>query len=145
MEAILLIILIGLAGGIAVGLQSPMASMISQRLGILESVFIIHIGGALIALLLLLFTGGGKLAQWRSVPWYALGAGVFGLIVIGAISFMIPRVGVAAAIIAIVAGQLLVSTVLDHFGWLGAMVRPMDPTRAIGLAIVLVGVWLTVK
>lgn len=145
MEAILLIILIGLAGGIAVGLQSPMASMISQRLGIFESVFIIHIGGALIALLLLLFTGGGKLAQWRSVPWYALGAGVFGLIVIGAISFMIPRVGVAAAIIAIVAGQLLVSTVLDHFGWLGAMVRPMDPTRAIGLAIVLVGVWLTVK
>src|SRR5512134_3669993 len=118
MEAILLIILIGLAGGIAVGLQSPMASMISQRLGIFESVFIIHIGGALIALLLLLFTGGGKLAQWRSVPWYALGAGVFGLIVIGAISFMIPRVGVAAAIIAIVAGQLLVSTILDHFGWL---------------------------
>ena len=45
MESILLIILIGLAGGIAVGLQSPMASMITQRLGIFESVFIVHIGG----------------------------------------------------------------------------------------------------
>jgi len=33
MESILLIILIGLAGGIAVGLQSPMASMITQQLG----------------------------------------------------------------------------------------------------------------
>jgi bacterial/archaeal transporter family-2 protein len=145
MESILLIILIGLAGGVAVGLQSPMASMITQRLGIFESVFIVHMGGAIIALIPLLFYGGGKLAQWRSIPWYALGAGVFGLIVIGAISYMIPRIGVAGAITTIVAGQLLVSTILDQFGWLGAMERPMDPARAIGLAVVLVGVWLTVR
>jgi len=145
MESILLIILSGLAGGVAVGLQSPMASMISQRLGTLESVFIVHVGGALISLLPLLFYGGGKLAQWRSVPWYTLGAGIFGLIVIGAISFMIPRVGVAASIVTIVAGQLLVGTILDQFGWLGAMERPLDVTRVIGLAVVLVGVWLTVK
>jgi transporter family-2 protein len=145
MDSILLIILIGLAGGVAVGLQSPMASMITQRLGIFESVFIVHVGGALIALLPLLFYGGGKLAQWRSVPWYVLGAGVFGLIVISAISYMIPRVGVAASITTIVAGQLLVGTILDHFGLLGAMGRSLDPTRALGLAIVLVGVWLTVK
>ena len=145
MESILLIILIGLAGGIAVGLQSPLASMITQRLGIFESIFIIHIGGAILALLPLLFYSGGKLAQWRSVPWYALGAGIFGLIVISAISYMIPRVGVAASITTIVAGQLLVGTILDHFGWLGAMGRSLDPTRAIGLAVVLVGVWLTVR
>lgn len=145
MESILLIILIGLAGGVAVGLQSPMASMLTQRLGIFESVFIIHIGGALLALLPLLFYGGGKLAQWRSVPWYVLGAGIFGLVVIGAISYMIPRVGVAASITTIVAGQLLVSTFLDHFGLLGAMERSLEPTRALGLGIVLVGVWLTVR
>jgi len=145
MESIILIILVGLAGGVAVGLQSPMASMITQRLGIFESVFIVHIGGAIIALLPLLFYGGGKLSQWRSVPWYTLGAGIFGLIVIGAISYMIPRVGVAAAITAIVAGQLLVSTVLDHFGLLGTSVRSLDPTRILGMAVVLVGVWLTVK
>lgn len=145
MESILLIILIGLAGGIAVGLQGPMASMISQRLGIFESVFIVHVGGAVIALLPLLFNGGGKLAQWKALPWYTLFAGAFGLIVIGAISYMIPRVGVAAAIITVVAGQILVSTVLDHFALLGATGRPMDPGRAIGLAVVLVGVWLTVR
>ena len=145
MESILLIILIGLIGGVAVGLQSPMASMISQRLGLFESVLIIHLGGAVVALIPLLMYGGGKLGQWRSLPWYTLVAGIFGLIVIGAISYMIPRVGVAAAITTIVAGQLLVSTVLDHFGLLGAMGRAMEPTRALGLAIVLVGVWLTVK
>jgi len=145
MEPILLIILIGLAGGVAVGLQGPLASMISLRLGILESVFIVHIGGACVALLSLLFYGGGKLTQWKQLPWYTLVAGMFGLVVISAISYTIPRVGVSAAIITIVAGQLLVSTILDHFGMLGAMVRPLDLTRATGLAVVLLGVWLTVR
>lgn len=145
MESVILIIFIGLAGGVAVGLQGPLASMISQRLGTFESVFIVHVGGALIALVPLLFYGGGKLTQWKQLPWYTLVAGAFGLVVISAISYMIPRVGVAAAIITIVAGQLLVSTILDQYGWLEATVRPVDGSRAIGLLVVLVGVWLTVK
>ena len=145
MESVILIILIGLAGGAAVGLQSPLASMISQRLGVFESVFIVHLGGAMVVLVPLLFMGGGKLSEWRSLPWYALCAGVFGLIVIAAISFMIPRIGVAASITAIVAGQLLVGLFLDHFGLLGASIRPMDLTRGLGIVVVLAGVWLTVK
>ncbi len=145
MDSIFFLILVGVVGGIAVGLQSPMASMITQRLGMFESVFIVHIGGALIALLPILIYRGGKLSQWRSVPWYVLGAGVFGLVVIAAISYLIPRIGVAASITTIVAGQMLMGTILDHFGWLGTMERSLDPSRALGLAIVLVGVWLTVK
>jgi len=144
MESILFIILIGLAGGIAIGLQNPMASMITQRLGIFESVFIVHVGGAVIALIPILILGS-KLSQWRSVPWYALGAGFFGLIVIGSVSYMIPRIGIAAAITTIVAGQLLVGLALDHFGLLGATVKPLELTRVIGIAVVLAGVWLTVK
>lgn len=145
METIFLIIAVGLVGGIAVGLQSPLASMLTQRLGLFESVLIVHLGGALLAAMPLLLYGGGQLAQWRSVPWYALAAGAFGLVVIAAISYMIPRVGVAAAITTIVAGQLLVSTVLDHYGLLGAASRPLDATRILGLGVVMVGVWLTVK
>ena len=145
MQPILLIILVGLAGGVAVGLQSPMASMLSQRLGTWESIFIVHIGGTLFALLPLLYFGGGRLREWRTVPWYALLAGIFGLVVIAAISYMIPRIGVAGSIITVVAGQLLVGTILDHFGWLGAVERPLDATRLLGLGILFLGVWLTVK
>jgi transporter family-2 protein len=145
MNNIILIILIGLAGGVAVGLQSPLASMISGQLGTLEGIFIVHIGGAIASLIPLLFIGGGNLGNWRSVPWYALVAGIFGLVVIGAVSYMIPRIGVAGSIITIVAGQLLVGTLLDHFGLLGAAQRSLDSTRIIGLAVVFVGVWLTVK
>jgi transporter family-2 protein len=145
MESVLFVILVGLVGGVAVGLQSPLASMLSQRLGMLESVFIVHVGGAIISLLPLLIIGGGRLGQWRTAPWYALGAGVFGLIVIVAISYTIPRVGVAAAITAVVAGQITTAAILDHFGLLGAAVRPIDAPRALGLAVVMLGVWLTVR
>jgi transporter family-2 protein len=110
-----------------------------------ESVFIVHMGGALVALVPLLLYGGGKLGQWRSVPAYALGAGVFGLIVIAAISYTIPRVGVAAAVTTVVGGQILVSALLDHFGVLGAVARPLDLPRLLGLAVVMLGVWLTVR
>jgi len=145
MESIFFIIVIGLIGGFAVGLQSPLASMISQRLGVFESVFIVHLGGALVALIPLLYFAGGKLAQWKTLPWYTLVAGAFGMIVIAAISYIIPRAGVAVSVTAVVAGQLLVGTILDHYGLLGAMEKPLDPTRILGLIVVLVGVWLTTK
>ena len=144
MQPIFFIILIGLIGGIAIGFQSPMASMISQRMGVLESVFIIHAGGAVGALIPLIVFGN-KLTEWRSVPSYTLAAGLFGLVVIYAMSYMIPRIGIAGALITLLAGQLLIGSLLDHFGLLGAMQRPFDFTRAFGLAIVMLGVWLTVK
>ena len=145
MQTVLIIIFIGLLGGMAVGVQAPLSSMITQRLGVMESVFIVHIGGALAALVPLIYFGGGKLGNWRSVPWYASAAGVFGLVVIFSMSYMIPRIGVATALIILLAGQLVIGTILDHFGLLGASVRPIDGTRVIGLSVVLLGVWLSVK
>ena len=145
MQSLIVIILIGLAGGMAVGIQAPLSSMISQKLGVLESVFIIHIGGAFFALIPLLIYGGGKLGNWRTVPWYALCAGVFGLVVIFSMSYMIPRVGIATALIILLAGQLLIGTLLDYFGLLGAVQRPVDFMRVLGLAVVLLGAWLSVK
>ncbi len=145
MQSILVIILIGLIGGMAVGLQAPMSSMISQKLGVLESIFIIHLGGAIAVLIPMLIFGTGKISNWRTVPWYALVAGAFGLVVIFSMSYMIPRIGVATALIILLAGQIFIGSILDHFGLLGAAVRPMDLTRVLGLAVVLTGVWLSMK
>lgn len=145
MQSIIVIILVGLAGGVAVGLQGPLASLMTQRIGVFESIFIVHLGGAMFALVPLLIIGGGRIGQWRSVPWYALGAGFFGLVVLSAVSYIIPRVGVATAIITVVAGQLAVGTLLDQFGLLGGTGRPLDAARVLGLVCVMAGVWLTVK
>ncbi len=143
-QPLFFIILIGILGGMAIGVQSPMASTLSQRLGMMESIFIVHAGGA-VAVLIPLIVFGSRLGQWRSVPWYTLGAGAFGLIVISSMSYMIPRIGVAGALITLLAGQLFVGSILDHFGWMGVAQRAIDPPRIIGLCVVMLGVWLAVK
>lgn len=145
MQAIVFVLLAGLAGGIAIGFQAPLSSLISQRLGMMESVFIIHLGGTLVALVPLLFMRGGRLGDWQQLPWYALGAGAFGLVLITALSYTIPRLGAATTIILVVAGQLIVALLLDHFGLLGMAVRPLQLSRLVGIAVVLAGVWLLVR
>ena len=144
-QSLILAVIIGLIGGIAVGLQGPLSSLMSQRIGTMGSVFIIHLGGAVIAGVLLLVLGAGNLGAWRRVPWYALVAGVFGVIVISAVSYTIPRIGAAVTVTLIITAQLILSTLLDHFGLLGTSVRPFDLPRVAGIAVLLVGTWLIVR
>ena len=145
MTALFPIICIGLVGGMAIGLQGPFSSIIGQRLGILEGVFIIHLGGAVAALIPLTFMGGGRLGGWQSLPWYVLLSGVLGMVVVAAMAYIIPRIGAAPAVVIIVAGQLLVGSLLDHLGLFGLAMKPIDLQRAVGLLTVFMGVWLTVR
>lgn len=140
-----LTLLVGVLGGMSAAFQSPLASMIGQRLGMLESIFIVHIGGAVAVLLPLLARGGGKLSQAASLPWYALIAGIFGLGIVGAVNFCIPRVGVAVTLVTVVAGQLVLGMLLDHFGLLGVEIRPFDLRRLAGLLAVFAGTWLILR
>lgn len=145
MTQLILIAIIGILGGAAIGLQAPLASMLAKGMGLLESVFIVHLGGVVLAGLPLLVLGGGKLGKWQSVPWYALLAGVLGAAVVTSMVYMVPRIGVAAAIILILSGQLLAGTLIDHVGGLGVEVHALTLSRVIGLALVFLGVWITVR
>ena len=53
-----------------------------------------------------------------------------------------PRIGVAKMTALIVAGQVIVSMILDHQGWLGLAVREITPLRVAGGALVVAGVTL---
>ncbi len=145
MQAVVVISLIGLIGGIAVGLQQPLTNMIGQRLGVLESAFIIQLGGAIAAAIPLLYQRGGNLMNWQMVPWYALCGGVFGIFVLVGINVTFPRLGAVTTTFLIVTGQLVISVLLDHFGLLGTQVRPIDLTRVLGIIVLFIGVWLIVR
>lgn len=145
MTGLLLALAIAFVGGLAIGLQSPLASMMSQRIGSLESAFIVHLGGALIASIPLLVMGGGHLSKWREVPSYALLSGGLGLVLIVAISYSIPRIGLANTVAPLIAAQLIAGALIDHFGLLGLEVRLLDPLRTVGIALLFAGVWLVTK
>jgi len=140
-----LIIAIGLIGGIAIGVQAPMAAIMGERVGPLESVFFVHIGGAIVVGLLLIFFAGGKLDEWQQVPWWAWLAGSMGVIAVSSTIFMVPRIGVGGAIVLIIAGQLLIAAVIDHFGWMGVDTTPLTWQRTMGLGLVLLGAWFAVR
>lgn len=145
MQSMAIVILVGLLGGVAVSFQVPLANMITQRLGILESAFLVHFGGALTAAVPLIFLTGGQLGAWRALPWWVYLSGSLGIIVISAVTFAIPRIGVAPALTLLIVAQIIVGALLDHFGFLVDTVRPLDPTRIAGMLILIVGAWLIIR
>jgi transporter family-2 protein len=145
MQTLFVAIIFGLAGGAAAALQSPLTSLMSQRVGTMASVFVVHLGGALLAGMVLLALGGERLYAWRSVPWYCLAAGALGLVVLPAVSYAIPRIGTVATITLIIAGQLAVRVIVDQFGLLGTSVRPLDLPRLLGIAVLALGAWLILR
>ena len=145
MTALLLALAVAMIGGMAVGVQGPLASLMAEKIGSLESAFVIHLGGAVAAGMVLLFVSGGGLPGWRQVPWYALAAGVLGLFLFAALSYTIPRIGVTSTYAAIIIAQLLLGSILDHFGVFGVEVRPFDANRAMAIGVLGLGVWLMAR
>lgn len=142
---IFFLVLLALIGGIAVTLQGQFMGVMDQSIGTRESVFITYAGGGLAITILMLFLRGGNIKAATSVPWYALTAGLVGLLIVGTIGFTVPRLGLTTALTLVLAGQFLASVLIEHFGWFGAPVRPFEWTRALGIAILLLGVWLTTR
>lgn len=140
-----LVVFIGLTGGVAVGIQSPIAGAMGQKVGGTASSVIVHLSGLILSVILLVVQGGQNIRDWRTLPWYMLGAGFFGLVLYQTINVTLPRLGATTMLALIIIGQLLTGVVLDTFGWLGVAARPIDLTRVVGIAILLVGGYLVMK
>jgi transporter family-2 protein len=139
------LILLPVIGGIAGTLQAHFMGVMDSKLGTVESMFITYGSGGLLIGLVMLLLRGGALGEWQTVPWYVLSAGVLGLMVVGILGFTAPRIGLVPVLTLFVASQFFVGAGLDHFGLLGAEVRPLDLSRASGLGVILFGVWLVLR
>ena len=146
MSSLMVAVLLALCGGIAVGFQGPLASLVGQRVGALGSGFVLHLSGALIAGLLLLFSGWQAMSGVTQIPWYALmGTGACGVIVIAAFSLAVPQIGMMATASLIIASQLVVASLLDHFGLLGLAQRSISMMRLAGMGVLLLGAWMVLR
>ncbi len=139
------VIVIGLVGGVAVGLQGPMSGAISAKLGPLVSSLIIHVGGAILSAVLLLFAGGVSLREVGSLPKPYLFAGVFGVVLYLTLAYTLPRVGVTVSVALLILAQLIIGLVLDHFGWLGTPQHSFNAARALGVVLLIGGAWLVTR
>ncbi len=145
MSTSLPLILIAAAGGVAVTLQAQFMGVMDKQIGTLESVFITYGTGGLLVGLAMLLSRGGNLAAWQTVPWYTLSAGALGLVIVGCIGYGTARMGLVTAMTVIVAAQFMAGALVDHFGVLGADLRPLDLSRTVGMGLMLAGTWLVVR
>lgn len=124
-----------LNGGLASRLQNP---ILASTIALLAAIFVIVSA-------LLLTEGVPRFNFDRSIPiWFYFG-GVFVAIYILGMTWVAPRFGVGNAVAFVLLGQLISMALIDHFGWLGAAQYPINLQRVIGLVLMTVGVFLSVR
>ncbi len=78
-------------------------------------------------------------------PWWIwLGGAVGAAYIMAAVAFS-GRLGAAGWVGAVVAGQILTSVMLDHFGLVGFDVHPVGTWRAVGVVLLLAGAAIVLR
>jgi len=144
METIITLV-IGLIGGIAVGTQAPIAGAMGARVGGAASSFLVHLGGTVASAALLVARGGEQIAEWRRLPWYMLGSGVFGLVLYLSLSHTVQRIGAASAVTLVIVGQLFAGLAIDYLGAFGLPAQSIEPSRLVAVVLLLTGAYLMVR
>jgi bacterial/archaeal transporter family-2 protein len=83
-----------------------------------------------------------SVATLKNAPLVAFTGGLLGAVYLTCVVFLIPRLGVALTFSLIIAGQMLVTLVIDHFGFLGVPVHPINWQRLCGIVLIISGVIL---
>ena len=74
--------------------------------------------------------------------WWHWSGGVIGAFYVVCAIVLVPRLGAATLVAAVVAGQMVASLFLDHYGLVGYPRHSMDLWRVAGALLVMLGVFL---
>ncbi|HJS52188.1 MAG TPA: DMT family transporter [Pyrinomonadaceae bacterium] len=97
---------------------------------------------ALFAYALLSGEAVSNLASAKDAPPVAWIGGLLGAFFVAAAVTLVPRLGVAMTFSLIVAGQMVMTLIIDHFGLLGVPVKEVSIARIAGILLITGGVVL---
>jgi bacterial/archaeal transporter family-2 protein len=133
--------LLAVGAGVSFVMQQSVNADLRSALGSAAwAGFVCYLGGTLCMLVLAaaLRDGVPSTAAVLRSNWWAWSGGFFGAIYIAISILLVPRLGTAAFVALLIAGQMVASLVFDNYGWFGLAERPADPLRIFG-ALLLVG------
>lgn len=136
------LLLLPAIAGVAIALQTAFSGKLNRQIGSLETVIAIHFFGLLLAVIIYLFqeqSNFGFVAKTNLLP---IMAGSLGVIIIFTISKSFIENGALTTVLISVVIQLVVSKMIDHFGFFGVEKNPINLTQVIALAIVIGGIVL---
>lgn len=127
--------MLSFVGGVAIAIQAQINGGLGKKTGALEGAFISFFIGALALFFLVLFFGKGNLGAVFSVPKWQLIGGLLGAFYVGVMVLVVPKIGVAAVMVSVIAGQLIFGAIIDHFGLFGGKPIPIDLKKIIAIVL----------
>ena len=101
-----------------------------------------------VALFVCVIASGTPMTSFASIkeaPPIAWAGGFLGAFFVTAAVLLVPRIGVAMTFTTLIAGQMIVTLIIDHFGLLGVTVREISIARIGGILLIFAGVVLIRK
>lgn len=133
-----------LAAGIGIPVLAALNAALGIRLGSPAAAALILFCVALAATAVVtLATGPKALTQAPFAPKHLFFAGLLVAFYVLSITYVAPHFGIGNAVFFVLLGQLISAALIDHFGLFGARISPLDVTRALGIGVMALGVWIT--
>jgi bacterial/archaeal transporter family-2 protein len=138
---------LAVAAGLAGSVQVALMSRLGERIGVLEALAFSTALTAAIAFLILVLARRRVAGFERAVhqPWWMLLGGVMGLLIVFTITYAGPRIGVAATVGILIAGQLAMGAAIDRWGLFGSQRIALHWPRLLGIALLAVGAALSLR
>ena len=138
---------LAVAAGIAGSVQVALMSRLGERIGVLEALAFSTLLTSVLAFALVLVArrSAGGYERALHQPWWMLLGGVMGLLIVFTVTYAGPRIGVAATVGLLIAGQLAMGAAIDRWGLFGSERIALGWPRLVGIALLGAGAALSLK
>ena len=143
-----LFIFLAILAGMAMPTQATVNSKLAESVqSPIMAAFISFVIGTIALFIYILITGVplSSFGASKDAPLIAWIGGFLGAFFVSVMATVVPRIGVALAFSLAIGGQMLVTLLIDHFGWLGVPEKPINLWRVLGAASITFGVILIRK
>ncbi|OAL79666.1 hypothetical protein AY606_03160 [Acinetobacter sp. SFB] len=125
--------------------QSSINGRLGTTVGVLESSWLTFVMGTLISFMLAFFFEPSHSLNLFTAPRWQLTGAFCGVAYMLIVVFAMPRLGAAATTVTVISGQLVMSLLIDHFGWFDNAVISMDSSRAAALFFLAIALFFIYK
>lgn len=137
-------ILLAFLAGAFGSTQASINSAIGKSAGQFAMVAFVSLLQVAISLILMLVRSEYK--PMGAATWGWIGASaLLGVIIMSSVSYSISSIGSLTVYVLLILGQVILSAVIDHFGWFGVPKSPITLQKAGSISIILIGVILLVR
>lgn len=134
----IVLILIVIIGGMGLSVEAGLLGPLGAQVGELWATLSIFGVGAALTFLLMLFFSPRSSPSFFSQPPLLLIGGILGPVYVVTLTVVTPVIGIALTMIGILAGQIIQSLVIDHYGWFATQTRKIDSSRVIALVFMII-------